>query len=175
MFFRSWRQWLNQTFRSLRRNTPFRRDPQHRYRPLLLRLEDRITPSTYQPTTPTDFPIAGAGISSEYVNVQERDDHYLRARTAEYVQRLKVANKYEERIREMEPVWQDALKRRIAEAEARLDAAKQAVKDAKGDEVKKQKQQDLDALEARIKLWKSDKGKEQLRKEWEAGSVVLVE
>jgi cbb3-type cytochrome oxidase cytochrome c subunit len=108
----------------------------------------------------------GAGVSAEFVNVQEREDHYWRVRTAEYIQRLKDAKKYDDRIKEMEPVWQDALKRRIAEAEASLDAAKQAVKDAKGDEAKKQKQQDLDALEARIKTWKSDKGKEQLRKEW---------
>lgn len=112
----------------------------------------------------------GAGVSLEYVNVHEREDHYWRARTAEYVQRLKDARKYDERVKEMEPIWQDALKRRIAATEASLDAAKQAVKDAKGDEVKKQKQQDLDALEGRIKTWKGELDKKdysRLRKEWE--------
>jgi cytochrome c2 len=109
----------------------------------------------------------GAGVSAEFVRVPEREDNYWRTRTAEYVQRLKNEKKYDERIKEMEPIWQDALKRRIAEAEAGLDAAKQAVKDAKSDEAKKQKQADLDALEARIKTWKSDRGKEELRKEWE--------
>ncbi len=60
----------------------------------------------------------GAGVTSEYVNVAEREDHYWRMRTAEYVRRLTADKKYDERIKEMEPVWQDALKRRIAEVEA---------------------------------------------------------
>ncbi|MHB1422036.1 MAG: c-type cytochrome [Gemmataceae bacterium] len=112
----------------------------------------------------------GAGVSSEYVNVHEREDIYWRTRTAEYVQRLKAQKKYDERVKEMEPVWHDALKRRIAEAEASLDAAKQVVKDAKGEEVKKQKQQDLDTLEGRIKTWKSEvdkKNYDRLKTEWE--------
>lgn len=109
----------------------------------------------------------GAGVNAEFVNVPQREDIYWRTRTAEYVQRLKKENKYDERLKEMGPVWQDALKRRIAEAEARLDAAKQAVKDAKVDQVRLQKEKDLKELEARIKTWKSDRGKEQLRKEWE--------
>ncbi len=109
----------------------------------------------------------GAGVSAEYVNVPEREDLYWRNRTAEYIQRLKEQKKYDERIKEMEPVWQDALKRRIAEAEAGLPAAEEAVKQTQGEEAKKQKQADLDALKERIKTWKSDKGKDQLRKEWE--------
>jgi mono/diheme cytochrome c family protein len=112
----------------------------------------------------------GAGVSAEFVKIPEREEHYWRTRTAEYVQRLKDAKKYDERVKEMEPVWHDALKRRIAEAEASLDAAKQAVQDVKGEEAKKQKQQDLDALQARIKTWKGELDKKdygRLRKEWE--------
>jgi cbb3-type cytochrome oxidase cytochrome c subunit len=109
----------------------------------------------------------GAGVTSEYVNLPEREDIYWRSRTAEYVQRLKKDKKYDERIKEMEPIWQDALKRRIAEAEAGIPSAEEAVKQAKDSEIKKQKQADLDALKERIKTWKSDRGKEQLRKEWE--------
>jgi cbb3-type cytochrome oxidase cytochrome c subunit/nitrate reductase cytochrome c-type subunit len=109
----------------------------------------------------------GAGVRSEYVNVPEREEIYWRTRTAEYVQRLKEQKKYEERVQEMEPIWQDALRRRIAEAEAGLPAAEEAVKQAKDAEAKKQKQADLDVLKERIKFWKSDRGKEQLRKEWE--------
>lgn len=109
----------------------------------------------------------GAGVSAEYVNVHEREELYWRNRTAEYIQRLKEQKKYDERIKEMEPVWQDALKRRIAEAEAGLPSAEEAVKQTKDAEAKKQKQADLDALKERIKTWKSDKGKDQLRKEWE--------
>ncbi|MGH7226366.1 MAG: cell envelope integrity protein TolA, partial [Gemmataceae bacterium] len=110
----------------------------------------------------------GAGVNAAFVNVPEREDTYWRTRTAEYVQRLKKQPKqYQERIKEMEPIWQNALKRRIAEADVRLDAIKQAVKDTKVDQVKQQKDKDLKALEKRIKTWKSDRGKEQLRKEWE--------
>jgi mono/diheme cytochrome c family protein len=113
----------------------------------------------------------GAGVSGAFVNVAERDDNYWRTRTAEYVQRLKKDNKYDERLKEMEPVWQDALKRRIAETEARLEALKQVIKDTKDAAVKEQKEKDLKELEERIKTWKSDRGKEQLRKEWEEKGV----
>jgi cbb3-type cytochrome oxidase cytochrome c subunit/exonuclease VII large subunit len=109
----------------------------------------------------------GAGVRSEYVNVPEREEIYWRTRTAEYVQRLKEQKKYEQRVQEMEPIWQDTLRRRIAEAEASLPAAEEAVKQAKDADAKKQKQADLDVLKERIKFWKSDRGKEQLRKEWE--------
>jgi mono/diheme cytochrome c family protein len=113
---------------------------------------------------------AGAGVSSEYVDVHQRDEQYWRARTAEYIKRLKDQKKYDERVKEMEPVWQDALKRRIAEAEAGLDAAEQAVKDAKEGEPRKAKQQDLDARKANIKAWKDElemKDYGRLKKQWE--------
>jgi mono/diheme cytochrome c family protein len=145
----------------------------------------------------------GAGISSEYVNLPESEEIYWRTRTAEYVQRLKAAKMYDERVKEMEPIWQDTLKRRIAEAEVGLDSAKravaqaeqavkqaeQAVKDAKTDEAKKQKQQELDtqkaqskqkqqeldALQTQIKTWKSERGKEQLRHEWEQSGAYATD
>jgi hypothetical protein len=112
----------------------------------------------------------GAGVTAEYVNVHQQDEQYWRARTAEYIKRLKDAKKFDERVKEMEPIWQDALKRQIAEAEAGLDAAKQAVKDAKEGEPRKQAQQDLDNLEATIKKWKAEMEKKdygRLRKQWE--------
>ncbi|HTU20343.1 MAG TPA: c-type cytochrome [Gemmataceae bacterium] len=109
----------------------------------------------------------GAGVTASFVNVAEREDNYWRTRTAEYIKRLKKEKKYDERVKEMESLWKETLKQRIAEAEAKLDAAKQAVKDAKVDQVKAQKEKDVKELEERIKTWKSDRGKEQLRKEWE--------
>jgi cbb3-type cytochrome oxidase cytochrome c subunit len=117
----------------------------------------------------------GAGVSSEYVSVAEREAIYWRTRTAEYVQRLKEQKQYDGRVKEMEPIWQDALKRRIAEAEVGLPAAEEAVEQAKDNEVKKQKQADLDALKERIKIWKSDGGKEQLRKEWEQSGAYATD
>jgi cbb3-type cytochrome oxidase cytochrome c subunit len=112
----------------------------------------------------------GAGVTAEYVRVPQREEQYWQARTNDYIKRLKAEKKYDERIEEMKPIWHDTLKRRLAETEAGLDAAKQAVKDAKEAEVKKQKQEDLEALEARIKTWKSEMEKKdynRLRKEWE--------
>jgi hypothetical protein len=112
----------------------------------------------------------GSAVTAEYVNVHQRDEQYWRARTAEYIKRLKEGNKLDERVKEMEPVWQDALKRQIAEAEAGLDAARQAVKDAKEGEPKAQAQRDLDSREANIKKWKAELDKKdygRLRKEWE--------
>ncbi len=112
----------------------------------------------------------GAGVSTEYVNLPEREEIYWRTRTAEYVKRLKEQKKYDERVKEMEPVWQDALKRRIADAEAGLSATEEIVKQTKDAELKKQKQQDLDTLKERIKTWKGELEKKdynRLRKEWE--------
>jgi mono/diheme cytochrome c family protein/exonuclease VII large subunit len=119
----------------------------------------------------------GAGITSEYVTVPQREELYWRTRTAEYVKRLndpEWGKKYDDRKKEMEPVWQETLKRRIAETEVALDAAKQAAKDAKDDAVKKQKEEDVKALEARIKEWKSEldkKNYDRLRKEWETSEA----
>jgi mono/diheme cytochrome c family protein len=112
----------------------------------------------------------GAGVSAEFVSLPEREEIYWRTRTAEYVKRLKEQKKYDERIKEMEPVWQDALKRRIADAEAGLSATEEIVKQTKDAELKKQKQQDLDTLKERIKTWKGELDKKdysRLRKEWE--------
>jgi mono/diheme cytochrome c family protein len=112
----------------------------------------------------------GAGVNAEYVNVQEREDNYWRIRTKEYIERLKAEKKYDERVKDMEPVWQDSLKRRIAETKVALDAAKQAVKDTKEDEPRKQKQRDVNELEARLKTWEGEldkKNYDRLRKEWE--------
>ncbi len=113
----------------------------------------------------------GAGVSAEYVHVPERDEHYWQARTKEYIERLKLKEKYKERLEEMKPVWADTLKRRIAASEAGLDAAKKAVEDAKDAETKKLKSEDLQALKSRIdELTQESKAKNysRLQKEWEA-------
>jgi len=112
----------------------------------------------------------GSGVTAEYVDVHQRDEQYWRARTTQYVQRLKKDNKFDDRIKQMEPVWQDALKRQIAEAEAGLDAAKQTAKDAKKEEEKKELEKDVANREANIKTWKEEldkKNYDRLRKPWE--------
>src|SRR4051812_2498806 len=65
MSFNEWRQWLDQTFRSLRRrNPPHRRGPQRPFRPQVLRLEDRVTPTTYTPTTTSDLTFTSVNSST---------------------------------------------------------------------------------------------------------------
>jgi mono/diheme cytochrome c family protein len=111
----------------------------------------------------------GAGVSAEYLTVHQRDEPYWRHKTGEYVKRLKDAKQFDDRVKEMEPLWQDALKRQIAEAEAGLEAMKQAIKDAQGEE-KKQKEADQSHREATIKKWKEELDKKdysRLRKQWE--------
>jgi mono/diheme cytochrome c family protein len=113
---------------------------------------------------------SGAGVTAEYVHVPQRDDEYWRARTAEYVARLKKDKKFDDRVKQMEPVWLDTLKREIAEADAGLDAAKQAVKDAKKDEEKKLLEKEVADREANIKKWKEELEKKdygRFRKQWE--------
>jgi cbb3-type cytochrome oxidase cytochrome c subunit len=120
----------------------------------------------------------GAGVSAEYVEVHQRDESYWRARTAEYVQRLKKEKKLEDKAKEMQPAWQEAMKRRIADAEPGLEAAKQAVKDAKKDDERKQRQKELDKLEAQIKAWKTELEKKdfpQMRKQWEQSGVYAAD
>ena len=121
---------------------------------------------------------AGAGVTAEYVDVHQRDEQYWQARTAEYIKRLKSEKKYDERVKQMEPVWQDALKRQIAEAEAGLDALKQAVKDAPEGEPRKQKQADVEAREANLKKWKDELEKKdysRLRKQWEESGAYAAD
>jgi cbb3-type cytochrome oxidase cytochrome c subunit len=120
----------------------------------------------------------GAGVTPEYVDVHQRDELYWRARTADYIKRLKDEKKFDDKLKEMQPLWQDVLKRRIAEAESGLEAAKQAVKDAKGDEARKQKQKELDTLEANLKSWKAELDKKdspQLRKQWEQTGAYAID
>jgi hypothetical protein len=127
----------------------------------------------------------GAGVTAEYVDVPQRDEQYWRARTAAYVKRLKADKQFDARVEEMKPVWQDTLKRRIAEAEAGLEAANQTVKDAKETEEKgtkeerakkvedrKQKEADVVNRKAAIAQWKKelddkDSKNSPLRKQWE--------
>src|SRR5262245_50729612 len=60
----TWRRWLSRAFgvRSQGRGPEGRRG-RCRFTPRLVGLEDRVTPTTYAPTSFQDFPVTGTGIS----------------------------------------------------------------------------------------------------------------
>jgi mono/diheme cytochrome c family protein/cbb3-type cytochrome oxidase cytochrome c subunit len=120
----------------------------------------------------------GAGVSAQYVTVEQREPSYWKERTKGYVEGLKKDKVLEDRIKEMRPVWEVYLKRQVADAEAGLDAAKQAAKDTPEGEVRKQKEKELADREANIKKWKEQLDKKDyadLQKQWEADEAYAVD
>jgi mono/diheme cytochrome c family protein len=109
----------------------------------------------------------GAGITSQYLSVQEQDPGYWRHANAEYIARLKKEGKYETRLKDMAPVWEAYLQKKIADAKLGLEAAEQAVKDAKDDDPRKKALKDRKAA---IEAWEKqlkDKDFSELKKNWE--------
>jgi mono/diheme cytochrome c family protein len=96
----------------------------------------------------------GAGVTAQYQAVEQRDPEYWQRRTREYVAGLVEAKLLEARSKEMEQAWEQDVKVKIAEAEAGLPAAKQAVENEKETGAKADKQKELERREAAIKKWK---------------------
>jgi mono/diheme cytochrome c family protein len=113
----------------------------------------------------------GAGVSAQYLSVAQREPGYWGRRTKEYVDRLGRDGLLEARVKEMGPAWELALRKQVADAEAGLDAARQAAKDAPEGDVRKQKEKELADREGNIKRWKEQLEKKDfsdLRKRWES-------
>jgi mono/diheme cytochrome c family protein len=119
----------------------------------------------------------GAGVSAQYLTVEQREPGFWQRKTKEYVARLK-DKELDARVKEMEPAWEAYLRRQVAEAEAGLEAARQAVKDAKEGEPRKQKEKELADKEGQIKRWKGQLDKKdfsELRKRWEAEEAYATD
>jgi mono/diheme cytochrome c family protein len=70
----------------------------------------------------------GAGIRYPYLTVPQQDEAYWQQKTAEYVNRLKARGQYEQRLRDLQPVWEDVLRRRlIPTADDQVAAAQQRI------------------------------------------------
>jgi mono/diheme cytochrome c family protein len=112
----------------------------------------------------------GAGVSAEYLTVQQRDEQYWQRQTADYVARLKKEGKtFDEHRDAMKPFWEESLKTRVAEGEVALSAAEDEVKKAKGDD-KTRKEQEVSALKSSLDGWKKalkDKDYGRLQTQWE--------
>src|SRR5262249_53687497 len=85
-----------------------------------------------------------AGLSYPYFSIPEKDESYIRQQTARYVQRLKQAkapNKqttvFEQRLEEMQPVWQEELKRQLFDTQAALQEIETQLKRAEEADPKK--------------------------------------
>src|SRR5262249_18561281 len=115
----------------------------------------------------------GAGVTAPYLAVPQRDEPFWQARTKEYVERLKKDKKLDERVKEMGPVWEEALKRRIAEAKNAVDIEKAAVEDAKkrkDTDAQKGAEAQLAKFEGNAKRWQGQLDKKdfgELRQRWE--------
>jgi hypothetical protein len=109
----------------------------------------------------------GAGVTAQYLSVAQKDAGFWRQANAEYITRLKKANKFDSRLAAMPPVWEAYLQRRIAEAKVGLEAAEAAVKDLKDDDPRKkavkQRKADIERWEKQVK----DKDFADLKKAWE--------
>ncbi|MBX7102728.1 MAG: cytochrome c [Gemmataceae bacterium] len=86
------------------------------------------------------------GLTGPYERVAQRDESYLLAKTKEYVAKLKANNLYDERVKELKPVWATATREALAAAERR-----QAQLKAIGDEAKvKEVQTEIDGLKSQL-------------------------
>jgi mono/diheme cytochrome c family protein len=124
----------------------------------------------------------GIGLNYPYQSVKQRDEQFWREATTKYRERLGKA-KVDERAKELEPLWKQALEDQLTEAKRRLDAAKAAIEATKAaadaakddkkkeaEEARKKAEQDRDAAQAEVtRLEKKDISP--LRKEWEETGV----
>jgi cbb3-type cytochrome oxidase cytochrome c subunit len=119
----------------------------------------------------------GIGLTYPYMSVPERQEEYWRRQTQEYKKRLG-ADKVNKRAAQLEPLWLQALKDRLTEADRKLSAAEDQVKDAKDADVKKTAEQNRDALKKEVEALKQqvdNKDVSGLRKEWEESGVYLAD
>jgi mono/diheme cytochrome c family protein len=120
----------------------------------------------------------GAGVTAQYLRVDQRDESFWRERTKEYVERLRKEGKLEDRLKAMEPAWEQQMRRQIAEAESGLEGARAAVKAAKDADTRKNLQKELDEREASIKRWKEQLQKKdfaELRHRWETEEAYATD
>lgn len=121
----------------------------------------------------------GIGLTGPYLTVPERDDSYLIARTHEYVQRLKQANAFDGRVKEMQPFWAQMLKDRAAEADSKVNATRAIVDNLKKkNESSEAAEKNLAALEQEARRLKQqlDAGDfKELQAQWETKEAYIVD
>ncbi len=71
------------------------------------------------------------GLAGPYVKIEQRDEQYLLTKTKEYVAKLKSNNLYEDRVKELKPVWAQSARDALTAAEIKLAGLKVAKDEAK--------------------------------------------
>jgi cbb3-type cytochrome oxidase cytochrome c subunit len=71
------------------------------------------------------------GLTGPYAKIEQRDEQYLLNKTKEYVAKLKANNLYDDRVKELKPVWAQAAKDALTAAEMRLPLVKIGKDEAK--------------------------------------------
>ncbi len=94
-----------------------------------------------------------AGITKEYVTVEQKNDDFWKRQTEAYVKRLG-AEKVAARLKELQPTWELVVKDQITSLERRLAFAEAAVQQAKDAEAKKQTEDARAAVEKELKAAK---------------------
>jgi hypothetical protein len=111
------------------------------------------------------------GLSYPYLAVPQRDEGFLQAHTAQYVQRLQKDKVLAARKEQMVPIWKKVLPEETSPLEEKLTQAKQAVAKAQGD-AKKTAEAEVARLQGELKALKDFVVQP---KEWEKDKVYLTD
>ncbi len=121
----------------------------------------------------------GIGLTYPYLTVPEREEAYLHAKTAEYVERLKKANAYDARVKEMQPVWARILKDEAAAAEVRLKTARARLDEAKkkneGVDIAEKAVAAADEEQRKLKAAADTNDSKDLQRRWEQREAYVVD
>jgi mono/diheme cytochrome c family protein len=110
----------------------------------------------------------GAGLSKEFVNIEQHSDEFWRKRTEEYVSSLG-EEKVKKRLEALKPTWKKIVEEQIPELERRKKLAEEMVNQAKDENVKKAAQEALAAASKELNAAKEMRDKntfEALDKQW---------
>jgi mono/diheme cytochrome c family protein len=112
----------------------------------------------------------GIGLTAPFLTVPQRDESYWREMTHLYVERLKKANKLDERVKELKPIWKAQAEEQLAAVKRNLDTAAKVLASAKTDDEKKRAGQTKDDLQKQVNALDEQIKKDDfqdLRRTWE--------
>jgi mono/diheme cytochrome c family protein len=121
----------------------------------------------------------GIGMTYPYLDIPEREATYLSGKESEYIARLKKANQLDPRAKQLEPIWAQLTKDRIAQGDARLKTAKADVETAKkANQDTGPAQKVVDSIESDLRKWRAaqdTKDFKDLRREWEQQQAYVTD
>jgi hypothetical protein len=120
----------------------------------------------------------GIGLEYPYAAVPQREDAYLRQKTAEYISRLKAVGQYDARKKEFADYWTKTLAEQHAAAQARAKAADDKVKAAMNDAEKAVFQKEKDTADAEVKRLADKVAKKdtsELAQQWEEREAYVAD